>query len=184
MAVLVRAMGIPARVAAGYAQGVFDPVTQRYIVNPTDSHTWVEVFFPTYGWVLFEPSGFRAPEVRGGAADGIEGEGGLNPDAADLSVVDDFLDELEDMDVGNFQPLEPAQGHESGSRVSGQPRRGGSGADHDWGRVHRAGDALSARVATARPDPESTVRREPTLRAHGPLGRTRWVQYEPRVHAG
>ena len=109
MAVLVRAMGIPARVAAGYAQGVFDPVTQRYIVNPTDSHTWVEVFFPTYGWVLFEPSGFRAPEVRGGATEGVEGQG-LNPDAADLSVVDDFLDELEDMDVGSFQPLDPTQG--------------------------------------------------------------------------
>ena len=109
MAVLVRAMGIPARVAAGYAQGVFDPVTQRYIVNPTDSHTWVEVFFPTYGWVLFEPSGFRAPEVRGGATEGVEGQG-LNPDAADLSVVDDFLDELEDMDVGSFQPLDPSQG--------------------------------------------------------------------------
>ena len=109
MAVLVRAMGIPARVAAGYAQGVFDPVTQRYIVNPTDAHTWVEVYFPTYGWVLFEPSGFRAPEVRGGATEGVEGQG-LNPDAADLSEVDDFLDELEDMDVGSFQPLDPTQG--------------------------------------------------------------------------
>ena len=110
MAVLVRAMGIPARVAAGYAQGVFDPVTQRYIVNPSDAHTWVEVYFPTYGWVLFEPSGFRAPEVRGGAAEGVEGSGGLNPDAADLSLVDDFLDELEDMDLSNFQPLEPSEG--------------------------------------------------------------------------
>lgn len=109
MAVLVRAMGIPARLAVGYAQGVFDPVTQRYIVNPIDSHTWVEVFFPTYGWVLFEPSGFRAPEVRGGATEGVEGEG-LNPDAADLSVVDDFLDELEDVNLGDFQPLDPSEG--------------------------------------------------------------------------
>lgn len=110
MAVLVRAMGIPARVAAGYAQGVFDPVTGRYIVNPTDAHTWVEVYFPTYGWVLFEPSGFRAPEVRGGTTDGTEGRGGPNPDAADLSMVDDFLDELEEMDLSNFQPLEPTDG--------------------------------------------------------------------------
>ena len=107
MAVLVRAMGIPARVAVGYAQGVFDPVTQRYIVNPTDAHTWVEVYFPTYGWVLFEPSGFRAPEVRGGAADGAEGGGAINPDAADLSMVDEFLDELDELDSANFQPLEP-----------------------------------------------------------------------------
>lgn len=108
MAVLVRAMGIPARVAAGYAQGVFDPVTQRFIVNPTDAHTWVEVYFPTYGWVLFEPSGFRAPEVRGGAADGAEGGGAINPDAADLSMVDEFLDELDELDSANFQPLEPS----------------------------------------------------------------------------
>ena len=110
MAVLVRAMGIPARLAVGYTQGAFDPVTQRYIVNPSDAHTWVEVYFPTFGWVLFEPSGFRAPEVRGGAADGIEGGEGLNPDAADLSVVDDFLDELEDVNLGDFQPLEPSDG--------------------------------------------------------------------------
>jgi len=109
MAVLVRAMGIPARLAVGYAQGVFDPVTQRFIVNPVDAHTWVEVYFPTYGWVLFEPSGFRAPEVRGGASEGVEGEG-LNPDAADLSVVDDFLDELEDVNLGDFQPLDPSEG--------------------------------------------------------------------------
>ncbi len=110
MAVLVRAMGIPARVASGYALGAFDPVTQRYIVNPSDSHTWVEVYFPTYGWVLFEPSGFRTPEVRGGAADGFEGSGGPNPEAADLSMVDDFLDELEEMGMSNFQPLEPSDG--------------------------------------------------------------------------
>ena len=109
MAVLVRAMGIPARLAVGYAQGVYDPITQRFIVNPIDAHTWVEVYFPTYGWVLFEPSGFRAPEVRGGATEGVEGEG-LNPDAADLSVVDDFLDELEDVNLGDFQPLDPSEG--------------------------------------------------------------------------
>jgi len=107
MAVLVRAMGIPARVAAGYAEGVFDPVTQRFIVNPSDAHTWVEVYFPTYGWVLFEPSGFRAPEVRGGAAEGAEGGGTLNPDAADLSMVDEFLDDLDELDSGDFQPLAP-----------------------------------------------------------------------------
>jgi transglutaminase-like putative cysteine protease len=107
MAVLVRAMDIPARVAVGYTQGVFDPVTQRYIVNPSDSHTWVEVYFPTYGWVLFEPSGFRAPEVRGGAAADAGGRDGPDAGTTDLSIVDDFLDELEDMDLSNFQPLEP-----------------------------------------------------------------------------
>ncbi len=110
MAVLVRSMDIPARVATGYAQGVYDPTTNRYIVNPSDAHSWVEVYFPTYGWVLFEPSGFRVPTVRGAPADpSAEGSGG-DRGPADLADVGELLDELDNLGPAAFQPLTPSDG--------------------------------------------------------------------------
>ncbi len=54
--IMLRTLGIPARLAAGYARGNFDPGRGAYIVQSSDSHSWPEVFFPGYGWVEFEPT--------------------------------------------------------------------------------------------------------------------------------
>ncbi len=56
MAVMLRHLGIPTRLAQGYATGEFDPLTGSYRLLEKDAHTWVEVFFPTYGWIQFEPT--------------------------------------------------------------------------------------------------------------------------------
>lgn len=64
MAVLLRAQGIPARVAAGFAQGALDPEINGYVVAESDAHTWVEAYFPSYGWIEFEPTAGRDPIVR------------------------------------------------------------------------------------------------------------------------
>jgi transglutaminase-like putative cysteine protease len=56
MAIMARAVGIPARIASGYAQGEWIEELQAYRVRERDAHTWVEVFFPQYGWVEFEPT--------------------------------------------------------------------------------------------------------------------------------
>ncbi len=56
MAVMLRSLGVPARVAVGYAQGRYDPAASVYHVTEKDSHSWVEVFFPKYGWIEFEPT--------------------------------------------------------------------------------------------------------------------------------
>lgn len=56
MVVLARAAGIPARLATGYAQGVYQGDTQQFIVSEKNAHSWVEVFFPGYGWIEFEPT--------------------------------------------------------------------------------------------------------------------------------
>lgn len=56
MAIMARAVGIPARIASGYAQGERIEELQAYRVRERDAHTWVEVFFPRYGWVEFEPT--------------------------------------------------------------------------------------------------------------------------------
>ena len=56
MAVMLRAQGIPARVATGYAMGEFDYDRGAYRVPASAAHAWVEVYFPNYGWVEFEPT--------------------------------------------------------------------------------------------------------------------------------
>jgi len=56
MVVMLRSLGVPARVAVGYAQGEYDSASGLYRVKEKDAHSWVEVYFPTYGWVEFEPT--------------------------------------------------------------------------------------------------------------------------------
>jgi transglutaminase-like putative cysteine protease len=55
MAVLVRELGLPARVAVGYQAGTLQD-DGRYLVQSDDAHAWVEVFFEGYGWLQFEPT--------------------------------------------------------------------------------------------------------------------------------
>lgn len=62
MAVLVRSLGYPARVAVGYRQGE-ERGTGQYRVTTDDAHSWVEVQFPSLGWVLFEPTPTRPHPV-------------------------------------------------------------------------------------------------------------------------
>lgn len=54
--VMARTLGIPARLAAGYAQGTYASEVDAYRVLESDGHSWAEVFFPGYGWVEFEPT--------------------------------------------------------------------------------------------------------------------------------
>ncbi|MDX6682165.1 MAG: protein-glutamine gamma-glutamyltransferase, partial [Solirubrobacteraceae bacterium] len=61
MALLLRLGGVPARVAAGFAPGAFDPQRGDYVVRDLDAHSWVEVFFPGIGWVTRDPTPSAAP---------------------------------------------------------------------------------------------------------------------------
>ncbi len=54
MAVMVRALGLPARIAVGFRSGTRQE-NGSYLVQTTDVHGWVEVLFPGYGWLQFEP---------------------------------------------------------------------------------------------------------------------------------
>ena len=56
MAVMLRSIGIPARVAVGFTAGTFDDATDNLRVTTENAHAWVEVLFPGYGWLTFEPT--------------------------------------------------------------------------------------------------------------------------------
>ncbi len=56
MALLLRMGGVPARVAVGFTPGTYDGNTHSWAVTDLDAHAWVEAWFPSYGWVRFDPT--------------------------------------------------------------------------------------------------------------------------------
>ena len=54
--ILLRTLGIPARISVGYAQGQRIENSNQFEVRGKDHHAWPEVFFPEIGWVIFEPT--------------------------------------------------------------------------------------------------------------------------------
>jgi transglutaminase-like putative cysteine protease len=56
MAIMLRSLGIPARVVNGFRTGEFNDITSQYLVRASNAHSWVEAFFPGYGWVGFDPT--------------------------------------------------------------------------------------------------------------------------------
>ncbi|MFC1921963.1 transglutaminase family protein [Chloroflexota bacterium] len=85
--VMLRALGIPARLAVGYAEGESNPIIiseedpslgaggrlrpdnsqaqgELFNVSHRDAHAWPEVYFPNIGWVEFEPTISQQPIIR------------------------------------------------------------------------------------------------------------------------
>jgi protein-glutamine gamma-glutamyltransferase len=56
MTMMLRTLGIPARVVNGFRGGEYNDLTNSYIVREKDAHSWVEAYFPEYGWVTFDPT--------------------------------------------------------------------------------------------------------------------------------
>ncbi len=106
MAVMLRSVGVPTRMAAGYAPGELNEDGQR-VIRDSDSHGWVQVYFPGYGWIDFEPTPNwpthdRSPRVSrfaGGLADPIQDD----PEALMLEMESDpFTEGLFDDGVGSL----------------------------------------------------------------------------------
>ncbi len=55
LTIMLRSLGIPARLTVGYDTGQFNPFTGFYLVRNTDAYALTEVFFPGYGWFTFDP---------------------------------------------------------------------------------------------------------------------------------
>ncbi|HEY6397905.1 MAG TPA: transglutaminaseTgpA domain-containing protein [Solirubrobacteraceae bacterium] len=75
MALLLRLGGVPARVAVGFTSGKHSSATSTWDVTDKDAHAWVEVWFPRYGWVAFDPTPGTAPEFSAGRAINPSGVG-------------------------------------------------------------------------------------------------------------
>ncbi len=95
LAVMARSVGIPARLASGYTWGEHPSESGDYRVRESDAHTWVEVYFPRYGWVEFEPTASQPLIVR------------PEPESNEDLAIDDFETagrrrerEQEDLDAG------------------------------------------------------------------------------------
>jgi len=95
--VLLRLLGIPARMAAGYASGAFDAASGVYEVRSADAHAWPEVFFPDYGWVEFEPTASLPNPAWAGISGGEQSQGDALFGDFDLP---DTLDQRLDRELG------------------------------------------------------------------------------------
>lgn len=56
LVVMLRSLGIPARLVVGFTPGERNPFTGLYEVRGTNAHAWAEVWFPTVGWQGFDPT--------------------------------------------------------------------------------------------------------------------------------
>ena len=103
MALMLRYLGIPARVAAGFTSGRYDRESGTWTVTDRNAHTWVEAWFPGHGWLPFDPTpgrgrlagpytsaslGFRGREALGalGQARGLGEDGRLAIQRLDLRL--------------------------------------------------------------------------------------------------
>lgn len=66
MAVMLRTLQIPARVVNGFRTGEFNDLTSQYLVRASNAHSWVEVYFPGYGWTSFDPTPAAPAQIRTG----------------------------------------------------------------------------------------------------------------------
>jgi len=80
MALMLRMVGIPARVAAGFSPGTLNRKTGEYRVRDLDAHSWVEVYFSGIGWVTFDPT----PRATGPGSAGAPAASGASAAAGDV----------------------------------------------------------------------------------------------------
>lgn len=112
--VMLRSLGVPARIAVGYAEGKWVPETGVFEVVGKDSHAWPEVYFPNLGWVAFEPtvsqpaSNYPLGEVAQQEEINRGPSGNLEPTPDPLTMLNQNNSPINPQDLENIaQPREP-----------------------------------------------------------------------------
>ncbi len=99
MVVMARTLGLPARVAVGYAPG--ERVEAGiYAIREKNAHAWAEVYFPGYGWQIFEATHSIAAVPR------PRGEGVVPPVTGTIGGVDPGRPFREGEELGTISGLE------------------------------------------------------------------------------
>lgn len=73
MAVMLRAVDVPARTVRGFAPGEFEQEIDAYRITMAQAHMWPQVYYPEYGWIDYEPTPIRDPVSRAAAIGGGDG---------------------------------------------------------------------------------------------------------------
>jgi hypothetical protein len=66
MAVMLRTLGIPSRVVNGFRTTEFNDLTSNYVIRASSAHSWVEAYFPGYGWIDFDPTPAASANAHSG----------------------------------------------------------------------------------------------------------------------
>ena len=113
--VMLRAVGVPARMIAGWSTGEYVPDQGQFLIRDRNRHGWTQIFAPPYGWIDIEVTPGRPAVPRNilvpttptsGIPPGLPGSAEFDPD---------YLEYLEDLDElalleqefrrsGRFQP--------------------------------------------------------------------------------
>jgi transglutaminase-like putative cysteine protease len=96
MAQMLRMLDIPARVTVGYFPAAYDEDFNGAIYRDRNAHAWVEVYFPEYGWVDFEPTPSQSTISRGSSADENGPDDLINDPAFGGEMAPDRLDYFEE----------------------------------------------------------------------------------------
>ena len=65
MVVMARLLGIPTRMVNGFSHGYLDVQRHVWVVDGSDAHSWVQAYFPGFGWINFDPTpGFALQNVN------------------------------------------------------------------------------------------------------------------------
>ncbi len=110
MVVMLRSVGVPARFVVGYTPGQpreqneLDDSNPVFRVLERNAHAWPEVYFPSYGWVQFEPTASEPLLAR--PIDPLENlDAGLIPDQGPANIGDEAeLPELP-QEIGTATPV-------------------------------------------------------------------------------
>ncbi|MBD0337717.1 MAG: transglutaminase domain-containing protein [Thermoleophilia bacterium] len=118
MALMLRFLGIPARVAVGFTSGSWDDERRVWSVTDHDAHAWVEVWFPGWGWLPFDPTPAR------GQLSSPYSYGGIDFDAAGAGRV------LESSSFGGDDPALTARIRGLSERKAGEEVGSGGGGGY------------------------------------------------------
>jgi transglutaminase-like putative cysteine protease len=131
MALMLRLLGVPSRVAVGFTSGEYDDDDEEWVVKDTNAHAWVEVWFPGFGWIPFDPTPGRGE--LGAAYSPTSGEFNAG-DAADIGL---------DTSIGGISPALAEQIRSARPGLEGTGGLGDPGFTGSGGVVRERGPSFA-----------------------------------------